>query len=68
MRDRHNHFVKKLSRALDYVEMTIGDRIEAAGINCASHRAESRRGTVKFNATSPSAVASSVRCSTVSGN
>ena len=37
MGDCHNHFVKKLSRALDYIEMTIGDRVEAAGINSASH-------------------------------
>jgi len=37
MGDCHNHFVKKLSRALDYIEMTIGDRVEAAGINRASH-------------------------------
>jgi hypothetical protein len=37
MCDRHNHFVKKFSRPLDYIEMTIRDRVEAAGIDRASH-------------------------------
>ena len=37
MRDGHDHFVEKLSGALDYIEVTVGDRIEAAGINRASH-------------------------------
>src|ERR1041384_2090787 len=37
MRDRHDHFVKKFSGALDHVEMAVRDRIEAAGVNCAFH-------------------------------
>jgi hypothetical protein len=37
MCDRHNHFVKKLSRPLDDIEVTVRDRVEAARINRASH-------------------------------
>ena len=50
MRDGHDNFVEKLSRALDDIEMAVGHRVETAGIDRASHAAENRRGLGKFNA------------------
>jgi hypothetical protein len=38
--DGHDHFVEQLGRALDYVQMSVSDGIEAARIDGSSHGLE----------------------------
>jgi len=47
-RDRDNYFIEKFSGPLDHVEMTIGDRIEASGVNRTSHAAENQSSSLKI--------------------
>src|SRR5208282_5865741 len=35
--DGHNHTVEQFGRALDHVQMAVGQRVETAGINRGSH-------------------------------
>jgi hypothetical protein len=37
VRHSYDNFVEQFSRALNYIQVTIGDRIETPRVNCASH-------------------------------
>jgi hypothetical protein len=37
MSHSHNDFIEQFSRTLDHIEVTVGHRVKAAWINCASH-------------------------------
>jgi hypothetical protein len=39
----HDNLVEQLSRALNHIEVAIGHRIKAAGVNCPSHPRKSQR-------------------------
>jgi hypothetical protein len=41
--DCNDNFVEQLSRALNHIEVAVGHRIKAAGVNCPSHPRKSQR-------------------------